>query len=118
MFKIVFRLVAVLSLVLSLFFILINNINYFTSNLNKERRQLNNQKQVLEADLERRRSKARSDLTTTIEDRVKNGSIELIPPNGTVSTAELKPSEINIIKETPQELPAENTTQGPGVIIR
>jgi|694.fasta_scaffold02661_50 hypothetical protein len=118
MFKIVFRLIGVLSLVLSLFFVLINNINYFTSNLSKERRQLNSQKQILEADLERRRSQARSDLTTTIEDRVKNGSIELIPPGGTVSTTELKPSIIDTIKETPQEVQAENTTQGSGVTIR
>jgi len=112
------RIISQIILVLVPFLFLVNSINYLTSNLNRQNKILNSQKETLTTRIERKKAQVGSDLTTVIEDRLKTGAIESVTPSGTISVLQLQPKVNDIIPA-----PNNNTSSTPisnpsGVIIR
>lgn len=113
--KFAIRIFCQVILVIIPFLFLINSINYLTSNLYKQNKLLNNQKDSLTSRISRKKAQAGSDLSTVIEDKIKLGTIEAINPATTTSILQLQPKANTIL---PSSQPSNSNNNPTGIVIR
>lgn len=117
----VLKILGTLSILVTLFILVIFNVNYQTSTLYRQNRSLNEEKDSLEGRLERRNQETGTDITNKIQDRLRNGTLEPVNPSTTTSIVQIPPSVATVTQnpKTTQEssLPVQSGQPG-GLVIR